>query len=332
MELLEEQINLDSLWDNKDNATALLKKHSEYKNTYNLYSTIYSDFNNLKDIYALAKEENDSLILQDCLTNLQDLFKLVNQEEIKQLFTDEEDKNDCYLEIHAGAGGVDAQDFASILLRMYVRWCEKRKYSVTILDESRGDVAGIKSTTLKIEGLYSYGFLKTEAGIHRLVRMSPFNADGKRHTSFAGVHVYFDLSEGISIDIQDKDLKIDTYRSSGAGGQHVNTTDSAIRITHIPSNIVVTCQNDRSQHRNRQMAMDLLKSKLFNLELSKKQADKQNIYSGKKAIDFGSQIRSYVLHPYNLVKDHRSNFESSSTKDVLDGDIDDFIMAVLSQT
>ncbi len=235
------------------------------------------------------------------------------------------DPNNIFLEIHAGAGGTESQDWAEMLLRMYVRWAEKKEARVLLLQETRGEEAGIKSTTIKIEKDYAYGWLKSESGIHRLVRISPFDSNKRRHTSFASVWVYPEIDNKIEIEINDSDLRIDTYRASGAGGQHVNTTDSAVRIKHIPTDIVVQCQNDRSQHKNKAYAMNMLKSRIYEFEIQKRK-EKENILNNqKKQIGWGSQIRSYVLHPYKLIKDLRTNYESSNINDILDGEIDNFL-------
>jgi peptide chain release factor 2 len=253
----------------------------------------------------------------------------VGEAEIESLLSGENDPNNAICSIQAGAGGTDAQDFAQMLLRMYLRWAEKKGFKVEILDEQPGSEAGIKSATFRIEGDYAYGLLATEAGVHRLVRISPFNAGGSRETSFASFFVSPEIDEDIEVDIQDKDLRIDTYRSSGAGGQHVNVTDSAVRITHLPTGIVVTCQNQRSQIQNRAVAMQVLRSKLYELELEKRREGAAELEASKQDISFGSQIRNYVLHPYRLVKDTRTKFETSDVDAVLDGEIDDFIKEYL---
>ena len=242
----------------------------------------------------------------------------------------ENDNYDIYLEIHAGAGGTESQDWAEMLTRMYIRWAEKKEAKVLLLQETRGEEAGIKSTTIKIEKEYAYGWLKRESGIHRLVRISPFDSNKRRHTSFASVWVYPEIDDKIEIEIQESDLRIDTYRASGAGGQHVNTTDSAVRIKHIPTDIVVQCQNDRSQHKNKAYAMNMLKSRIYEYELQKKKEKENVINDQKQQIGWGSQIRSYVLHPYKLIKDLRTNHESSNVNDVLDGEIDGFLEKSLS--
>ena len=240
------------------------------------------------------------------------------------------DPNNIFLEIHAGAGGTESQDWAEMLVRMYIRWAEKKEAKVLLLQETRGEEAGIKSATIKIEQEYAYGWLKRESGIHRLVRISPFDSNKRRHTSFASVWVYPEIDNKIEIEINESDLRIDTYRASGAGGQHVNTTDSAVRIKHIPTEIVVQCQNDRSQHKNKAYAMNMLKSRIYEFEIQKRKEKENVVNDQKKQIGWGSQIRSYVLHPYKLIKDLRTNYESSNINDILDGDIDDFLEKSLS--
>jgi peptide chain release factor 2 len=255
----------------------------------------------------------------------------IEETETETLLSGANDGRDAIVTINAGAGGTDAQDWAEMLLRMYLRWCERRGFKTEIVDEQPGKEAGIKSTTFTVQGEYAYGLLSAEAGVHRLVRLSPFNAGSSRETSFASVFVYPQVDEDIEIEIQDKDLRVDTYRSSGAGGQHVNVTDSAVRITHIPTGIVVTCQNQRSQHQNREVAMRILKSRLYELEMDKKRAETAQLEQSKRDISFGSQIRNYVLHPYRLVKDVRTKHETSNVDQVLDGDIDSFIKEYLLQ-
>ena len=237
----------------------------------------------------------------------------------------EADLNSAYIEIHAGAGGTESQDWAQMLQRMYVRWAESKDLKITLLQESKGDEAGIKSCTMKIDGEYTYGWLKRESGIHRLVRISPFDSNKRRHTSFASIWIYPEVEDKIDIEIKESDLRIDTYRASGAGGQHVNKTDSAVRITHLPTEIVVQCQNDRSQHKNKSNAMSMLKARLYELELNKRKEEEQKVNESKKEIGWGNQIRSYVLHPYKLIKDLRTNYETSNAGDILDGKIDNFL-------
>jgi len=251
--------------------------------------------------------------------------------EMQQMLGGEHDAGNAILSIHPGAGGTEAQDWAEILMRMYLRWCERKGYKVQILEQQEGEGAGIKSVTMTVEGPYAYGYLHAEAGIHRLVRISPFDANARRHTSFASVFAYPDIEDDIAVDINEADLRVDTYRSSGAGGQHVNKTDSAVRLTHLPTGIVVACQNERSQHKNRSMAMKILRARLYELEIEKQKEKMEVFTKTKKEIGFGSQIRSYVLHPYRMVKDHRTGHETGNTDAVLDGDLDRFIEAYLLQ-
>ena len=268
-------------------------------------------------------------MINDSLINIKNLQKKVKQNEIKCFLSNETDSLDCYLEIHAGAGGTESQDWAEMLRRMYMKWANNKGYSSQLISEHKGDEAGIKSSIIKITGEYIYGFLKSESGIHRLVRISPFDSGARRHTSFASVWVYPVIDENIKIEILEKDLRIDTYRSSGAGGQHVNTTDSAVRITHLPTKIVVQCQNDRSQHKNKETSMNMLRARLYEYELKKKEQENKNLESTKSDIGWGHQIRSYILHPYRMVKDYRTDFESSNPDKILDGQIDGFLESSL---
>jgi peptide chain release factor 2 len=281
--------------------------------------------NDLYDIFILAKDENNNQILEETLAKLKSLKNDLKKLEIKCFLSNENDILDCYIEFHAGAGGTESQDWAEMLRRMYMKWASNKKYGVELISEHRGDEAGIKSSVIKISGDYTYGFLKSESGIHRLVRISPFDSGARRHTSFASVWIYPVIDENIDIEIIEKDLRIDTYRSSGAGGQHVNTTDSAVRITHIPTKIVVQCQNERSQHKNKETCLNMLKARLYEFELQKKEKENSKIENSKSDIGWGHQIRSYVLHPYRLVKDTRTSFEDSNPDRVLDGDIDKFL-------
>ena len=265
------------------------------------------------------------------MQNIIELKSSVKKNEIKCFLSNEADSLDCYIEIHAGAGGTESQDWADMLRRMYIKWSDNKKFEFQLVSEHRGDEAGIKSSTLKIVGDYVFGWLKKESGIHRLVRISPFDSGARRHTSFASVWVYPVVDQNISIEIFDKDLRIDTYRSSGAGGQHVNTTDSAVRITHLPTKIVVQCQNERSQHKNKDTCMNMLKARLYDFEIKKKEEQNQASESSKSEIGWGHQIRSYVLQPYRLVKDNRTNHESTNPDKVLDGEIDDFLERSLYQ-
>ena len=263
------------------------------------------------------------------LENIKNLKKLSKKNETKCFLSNETDSLDCYIEIHAGAGGTESQDWAEMLRRMYLKWSVIKGFKSQLISEHKGDEAGIKSSTIKIEGDYVFGWLKSESGIHRLVRISPFDSGARRHTSFASVWIYPVVDENIDIEIIEKDLRIDTYRSSGAGGQHVNTTDSAVRITHLPSKIVVQCQNERSQHKNKDTCMNMLRARLYDFEIKKKEKESQTVESSKSEIGWGHQIRSYVLHPYRMVKDNRTSFESSNPDKILDGEIDDFLESSL---
>tara|TARA_B110001452_G_scaffold66183_1_gene53057 strand:+ start:288 stop:1151 length:864 start_codon:yes stop_codon:yes gene_type:complete len=286
----------------------------------------------LSELNDLAFEENNQVIVNEVLESIKKLKSLSKQNETKCFLSNENDSLNCYIEIHAGAGGTESQDWAEMLRRMYLKWSVNKDFKSELISEHKGDEAGIKSSTIKIEGDYIYGWLKSESGIHRLVRISPFDSGARRHTSFASIWVYPVVDDNIDIEIIEKDLRIDTYRSSGAGGQHVNTTDSAVRITHMPSKIVVQCQNERSQHKNKETCMNMLKARLYDFEIKKREKETQNIESSKAEIGWGHQIRSYVLHPYRLVKDNRTNFESSNPDRVLDGDIDSFLESSLYKT
>jgi len=280
---------------------------------------------NLEQLINLASEENDIDVLHDCDKKISLLLKEIKKTEISCFLSGENDHLDTYLEIHAGAGGTESQDWAQMLRRMYSKWIEKKKYKFEVISEHKGDEAGIKSTIIKVTGAYIYGWLKSESGVHRLVRISPFDSGARRHTSFASVWVYPVVDDSIKIDIQEKDIRIDTYRSSGAGGQHVNTTDSAVRITHMPTKIVVQCQNERSQHKNKETCFNMLKARLHKHEMQKKEEESENLSKTKTDIGWGHQIRSYVLQPYQLVKDLRNNIENTDPESVLDGDIDLFL-------
>ena len=283
----------------------------------------------LFELYELAFEEKNQAIIKETFKKIEELKAKAKKNETKCFLSKESDSLDCYLEIHAGAGGTESQDWADMLRRMYMKWASGKNFKSNLISEHKGDEAGIKSSTIKIEGDYIYGLLKSESGIHRLVRISPFDSGARRHTSFASVWVYPIVDENIDINIKESDLRIDTYRSSGAGGQHVNTTDSAVRITHIPTKIVVQCQNERSQHKNKETCMNMLKARLYDFEMKKREQEAKNVESSKSEIGWGHQIRSYVLHPYRLVKDNRTNYESSNPDKVLDGEIDDFLESSL---
>ena len=279
----------------------------------------------------VAKDEKSEDALAEAAAKVASVGKEMAETELKQLLGGPDDRRNAIVNLHPGAGGTEAQDWAEILLRMYLRWCDRRGYRKEILEYQPGEEAGVKSVTFLVEGDYAYGYLKVEAGIHRLVRISPFDANSRRHTSFASVFVYPEVDDDIKIEINEADLRVDTYRSSGAGGQHVNKTDSAVRLTHLPTGIVVACQNERSQHKNRAMAMKILKSRLYELEVEKQKEKMESYHKTKKDIAWGSQIRSYVLAPYRMVKDHRTNVEVGNADAVLDGDLDQFIQAYLMQ-
>ncbi len=308
-----------------------LKERSLLTDRKEQWRTLHSMLEDMLLILQLSDEEGDFHSLQEVKRGCDVLTAAIEKAELSRLLSDRYDSFNAIVTIHAGAGGTEAQDWAEMLMRLYLRWVERHSYSVTTLDYISGDEAGIKGITFLVEGPYSYGYLKGEAGVHRLIRISPFDASGRRHTSFASVFVAPELDDTIEVDLNEKDLRIDTYRASGAGGQHVNKTSSAVRITHLPTNIVVQCQNERSQHKNKAYAMKMLMAKLYEREKQKRDAEKQKIHDDKKDISWGSQIRSYILQPYQLVKDHRTGMEMGNVQAVLDGEIDGFIEAWLRQ-
>ena len=318
-----------NFWLDKYKAQKIIKEKKFQEDLIKSYNLSVKECNEISDLFNLAVEENNKLIINESLKNLEQLRSKAKKNEIKCFLSNESDSLDCYIEIHAGAGGTESQDWAEMLRRMYMKWSLNREFKSQIINEHKGDEAGIKSSTIKIEGEYVFGWLKSESGIHRLVRISPFDSGARRHTSFASVWIYPVVDENIDIEIIEKDLRIDTYRSSGAGGQHVNTTDSAVRITHLPTKIVVQCQNERSQHKNKETCMNMLKARLYDHELKKREDKNKNTENFKSDIGWGHQIRSYVLHPYRLVKDNRTNYESSNPNKVLDGEIDEFLESSL---
>ena len=320
----------EAFWDNKNRAKNVLKRRSQLLPVSEQFEAAHTELEDAAVLLQLAEEENDSLTLKEVQTSLTKIEHELDRLETLRLLGGKDDAKSAIVTINAGAGGTEAQDWAQMILRMYLRWCEDHNYKTNVIDMLDGEEAGIKSVTFTVEGEYAFGYLQSEIGIHRLVRISPFDASGRRHTSFAGVFVYPEIADDIVIDIQEEDLRIDTYRASGAGGQHVNKTSSAVRITHIPTGIVVQCQNERSQHRNKDMAMKVLKARLYEIEEKKKLDERAKLESTKKEIAWGSQIRSYVLQPYRLVKDHRTDFEMGNVDAVLDGNIDQFIEAYLS--
>ena len=318
-----------NFWQNKSTAQKVVKEKKLHEDIISSHSSSVKELMELNDLYELAVDENNQSIINETLKNIENLKLKAKKNETKCFLSNETDSLDCYIEIHAGAGGTESQDWAEMLRRMYMKWAANKKFKSQLISEHKGDEAGIKSSTIKIEGDYIYGWLKSESGVHRLVRISPFDSGARRHTSFASVWVYPMVDENINIEIIEKDLRIDTYRSSGAGGQHVNTTDSAVRVTHLPTKIVVQCQNERSQHKNKETCMNMLKARLYDFKIKKREQESKNLESSKSEIGWGHQIRSYVLHPYRLVKDNRTNHESSNPDKVLNGEINDFLESSL---
>ena len=328
-----EMLSLKSdFWDDQTNAREILQKKTKLAEKLNNWKNFSNNINDIEHLQTIALQEKDDQVLIDLSYELDQLNSRVRQDELKMMLASEQDPMNAIMSIHAGAGGTEAQDWVEMILRMYLRWAEKRGFITKIIDSLPGDEAGIKSVTFTLEGEYAYGYAKAEIGIHRLVRISPFDASARRHTSFASVFVYPEVDDDIKIEIDEKELRIDTFRAGGKGGQHVNKTDSAVRITHLPTGIVVQCQNERSQHKNKAMAMKYLKSRLYERELQQRNDKIQEENKLKKDIAWGSQIRSYVLHPYKMVKDHRTNLENGNAGRVLDGDLDEFIQAYLMNT
>ncbi|MDQ0228726.1 peptide chain release factor 2 [Metabacillus niabensis] len=316
-------------WDNQNAAQAIINETNALKEMVDQFHELNESYENLQLTYELVKEEEDADLQAELSSEIKEIVSKLNDFELQLLLSEQHDKNNAILELHPGAGGTESQDWGSMLLRMYTRWAEKKGFKVETLDYLPGDEAGIKSVTLLIKGHNAYGYLKAEKGVHRLVRISPFDSSGRRHTSFVSCEVMPEFNEEIDIEIRTEDLKIDTYRASGAGGQHINTTDSAVRITHLPTNIVVTCQTERSQIKNREQAMKMLKAKLYQKRIEEQEAELAEIRGEQKEIGWGSQIRSYVFHPYSMVKDHRTNTEIGNVHAVMDGELDPFIDAYL---
>ncbi|MEH6942015.1 peptide chain release factor 2 [Bacillus sp. JJ722] len=316
-------------WNDQQKAQGVINEANGLKELVEQFHSMYETHENLELTFELLKEEQDEDLEKELIEELGQLTVQMNEYELQALLSGEYDRNNAILELHPGAGGTESQDWGSMLLRMYTRWAEKQGFKVETLDYLAGDEAGIKSVTLLIKGHNAYGYLKAEKGVHRLVRISPFDASGRRHTSFVSCDVMPEFDDNIEVDIRTEDLKIDTYRASGAGGQHINTTDSAVRITHIPTGVVVTCQTERSQIKNRERAMNMLKSKLYQRQIEEQQAQLDEIRGEKSDISWGSQIRSYVFHPYSMVKDHRTSAETGNVQAVMDGDINAFIDAYL---
>ena len=327
----DKKIIENNFWKDKLSAQKILKEKKFFGNIINKFNSVVNELENFEELLKIALKENDTVVIKDCEEKINLLLNQIKKIEIECFLSGENDYLDTYLEIHAGAGGTESQDWAQMLRRMYSKWVEKKKCKFEIISEHKGDGAGIKSSILKVTGSYMYGWLKSESGVHRLVRISPFDSGARRHTSFASVWVYPVVDDSIKIDIKEKDVRIDTYRSSGAGGQHVNTTDSAVRITHLPTNIVVQCQNERSQHKNKETCFNMLKARLHRYEIQKKEEVSENLAKSKKDIGWGHQIRSYVLQPYQLVKDLRNNLENTDPEGVLNGEIDSFLEAALFQ-
>ncbi|WP_124947643.1 peptide chain release factor 2 [Sulfurirhabdus autotrophica] len=319
-----------AIWNDAKKAQDLGRERRSLESVVFTLEKLVQSLNDTSELFEMAREEGDDDTLVSIEADTKKLEEIVEGMEFRRMFSNPMDPNNCFIDIQSGSGGTEAQDWASMLERMYLRYAERHDFKVEILEESEGEVAGIKSATLKISGEYAYGYLRTETGVHRLVRKSPFDSGNRRHTSFSSVFVYPEVDESIEIDINPADLRVDTYRASGAGGQHINKTDSAVRITHIPTNIVVQCQNDRSQHKNRAEAMSMLKARMYEAELRKRMEEKQSLEDTKSDIGWGHQIRSYVLDQ-SRIKDLRTNFEVGNTQAVLDGDLDDFISASLKQ-
>ena len=326
---LEAIIAQKGFWDNPEATTAILKERTFLTDRIEAFQGLMRELEDNELLLSMAVEEGDEQTLAEVQTHVQSLEKRVHSFSIDMMLDGEQDTNNAIVSINAGAGGIDAQDWAEMMFRMYLRWAEQRGFATEIIDLQPGDEAGIKSTTFTVKGEYAYGYLKSEIGVHRLVRISPFNASGKRQTSFASVFVFPEVDKEIQVQIEEKDLRIDTFRASGAGGQHVNKTSSAVRITHLPTGIVVQCQQEKSQHRNKDMAMKVLRSRLYQHEKRKQDAELQEMHDNKDEIAWGSQIRSYVLHPYQMVKDHRNNMEIGNVQAVLDGNLDTLIEGVL---
>ena len=319
------QLEGDGFWEDQENAKRILKEKKSVENKIEEYENLTTQLEDVETLIEMAEEEEDASLIDEIKESYEGVGCKVEDIRIKTLLSGKYDNHNAIISVHAGSGGTDAQDWASMLLRMYTRWCEDKKYKVQLLDMQDDVEAGIKSATLLVEGEYAYGYLKTEKGVHRIVRISPFDSSGRRHTSFSSLDVMPEIDDDVTVEIDPEDLRIDTYRSSGAGGQHVNKTDSAIRITHIPTNVVVTCQNERSQHQNKEMAMKVLKSKLLELKEQEHKENLKELQGDYSQITWGSQIRSYVFHPYTMVKDHRTNAEVGNVQSVMDGKLDYFI-------
>ena len=328
---IEQETLKPTFWNDNENAQKVLKERTALKSAVDFWESLRFEVEEAKGYFELAREEGDEETLREVQAQVARAEKDIQAAEFKRMLGGENDSNNAIVSIHSGAGGTEAQDWSEMLLRMYLRWAERKGFKTEIIDYLPGEEAGVKSVTFTVNGEFAFGYLKAESGIHRLVRISPFDAGKRRHTSFASLFVYPEIEEDIVVEINEDDLRVDTYRSSGAGGQHVNKTDSAVRITHLPTNIVVQCQNERSQHKNRAMAMKVLKARLYELRRKEQEEKMEQLHSVKKDIAWGSQIRSYTLQPYRLAKDHRTNLEIGNVDAVLDGDLDPFIEAYLLQ-
>ncbi len=331
IEKISHDLTLNETWSSPQKTNELLKKKAKLSDLVSHFENLSDKLIYLEESISILEEESGELFLKDIQSEIINLKHEIDSLEIEYLLSGEMDKNNAILTIHPGAGGVESQDWAQMLLRMYLKWAEMHGFTITIAEIQPGEEAGIKSATISISGPFAYGLLKSEVGVHRLVRISPFDAGKRRHTSFAAVLVYPEVDDNIDILIKDDELKIDTFRASGAGGQHVNKTSSAVRITHIPTGIIVSCQNERSQHKNKAIALKILKSRLYDIKLKEKEKKMEGFIGDKKGISWGSQIRSYILQPYRIVKDHRTNYETSNVDSVLDGNIDEFIKAFLKK-
>jgi len=329
IETLEKKTEENNFWDDMEKSQKILKEIKQLKTSVALYEDLHQAWEDLLAMIDLANEADDESLIGEIQSDFEAFKKNLDQVMLETLLSGTYDANNAILTIHAGAGGTEAQDWCAMLYRMYQMWAQKRNFSFSVLDALDGEEAGLKTITVLIEGFHAYGYAKCEKGVHRLVRISPFDAAGRRHTSFASVEVMPEITDDVEVNIDPKDLRVDTYRSGGAGGQHVNKTDSAVRITHIPTNIVVTCQNERSQHQNKDVAMKMLKSKLIEVAEEQQKDKIEDIKGVQKDIAWGSQIRSYVFHPYSMVKDHRTSYETGNTQAVMDGDLDGFINAYL---
>ncbi|MGI9533631.1 MAG: peptide chain release factor 2 [Thermodesulfobacteriota bacterium] len=326
---IESLVTKSDFWDDQNTAQTILREQAQIKDSLDLWNTLQSEFDDVEVLIELSREANDEELKSEASLKYKNLISTIEELEFKKILGAPDDIRNAIVSINSGAGGTEAQDWADMLFRMYLRYAESKKYTTQILDIQGGDEAGIKSTTFLVNGDYAFGYLKGDSGVHRLVRISPFDSNKRRHTSFASVFVSPEIDDSIEVEVDEKDLRVDTFRASGKGGQHVNKTDSAIRITHIPTGIVVSCQNERSQHQNKANAMKILRARLYEVEKEKKREKVEELNSSKMEIGWGSQIRSYIMHPYRMVKDHRTDFEESNVDAVMDGVLDGLIKSYL---